>query len=184
MIEMKLIYISLLFFVITFVSFSQQIDSIPNGKSNYFGNLHRINDSLFRSEQPSKIGIKEIEKLGVKSVLSLRNIKSDRFIRKKSSLKFYKKTISAWTMTEDELIDALKLLVHSEKPVLIHCVHGSDRTGTVVAAYRIIFENWSKEKAIQEMLDTKYGFHPVFENLIQLLQNLNIERVKKELKLI
>lgn len=130
------------------------------------------------------IGVKEIEKLGVKSVLSLRNIKSDRFIRKKSSLTFYKKTISAWTMSEDELIDALKLMMKSEKPVLIHCVHGSDRTGTVVAAYRIIFENWSKEKAIQEMLERKYGFHPIFDNLIRLLQNLDVDRVKRELKLI
>jgi tyrosine-protein phosphatase SIW14 len=70
-------------------------------------------------------------------------------------------------MTEDELIEALTLLVKSEKPVLIHCVYGSDRTGTVVAAYRIIFENWSKEKAIQEMLEKKYKIHPIFDNLIR-----------------
>lgn len=166
------------------ICFSQQLDSIPNGKSTYFQNLHRINDSIFRSEQPTKMGIKEIEKLGVQSVLSVRNIKSDRSIRRKSSLKFYKKTINAWTMTEDELIEALKLLIQSEKPVLIHCVHGSDRTGTVVAAYRIIFESWSKEKAIQEMLEPKYGFHTNFDNLIELIQNLDVERVKRELDMI
>lgn len=181
---MKLIYTCSFIFLVIFVGFSQKLDSIPNGKGVCFGNLHRINDSMFRSEQPSKTGILEIQKLGMKSVLSLRNIKSDRFIKRKSSLKFYKKTINAWTMSEDEVIAALKLLQASEKPVLIHCVHGSDRTGTVVAAYRIVFEHWSKEKAIQEMLETQYGFHDNFDNLITLLQKLDVERVKKELKLI
>lgn len=182
--KMKLICTSSFIFLLFFVGFSQKLDSIPNGKVTYFGNLHRINDSMFRSEQPSKTGILEIQKLGVKSVLSLRNIKSDCFIKRKSSLKFYKKTINAWTMTEDEVIAALKLLQKSEKPVLIHCVHGSDRTGTLVAAYRIVFEHWTKEKAIQEMLETQYGFHENFDNLITLLQKLDVERVKKELKLI
>lgn len=178
------VLLCLLISCLNLICFSQQLNSIPNGKNQYFHNLHRINDSMFRSEQPTKIGIREIEKLGIHSVLSLRNIKSDRSIRRKSSLKFYKKTINAWTMTEYELIEALKLLVQSEKPVLIHCVHGSDRTGTVVAAYRIVFENWPKEKAIQEMLETQYGFHDNFDNLIDLLQQLDIEKMKRELKLI
>ncbi|MFN5416513.1 MAG: dual specificity protein phosphatase family protein [Flavobacteriia bacterium] len=181
---MKLICTSSFIFLLFFVGFSQKLDSISNGKGHFFENLHRINDSMFRSEQPSKIGILEIQKLGVKSVLSLRNVKSDRFIKRNSSLKFYKKTINAWTMTEDELIEALKLLRDAEKPVLIHCVHGSDRTGTIVAAFRIVFEHWSKEKAIQEMLETQYGFHANFDNLITLLQKLDVERVKTELKLI
>lgn len=181
---MRLFFGPFFIFLAVFVCYSQKLDSIPNGKGHFFGNLHRINDSMFRSEQPSKTGILEIQKLGVKSVLSLRNVKSDRFIKRNSSLKFYKKTINAWTMTEDELIEALKLLRDAEKPVLIHCVHGSDRTGTVVAAYRIVFEHWSKEKAIQEMLETQFGFHANFDNLITLLQKLNVEQVKKELKLI
>ncbi|MES2589678.1 MAG: dual specificity protein phosphatase family protein [Bacteroidota bacterium] len=181
---MKFIYTSILFFTINSILYSQKLESIPNGKGLYFENLHCINDSMFRSEQPSKTGILEIQKLGVKSVLSLRNIKSDRFIKRKSNLIFYKKTINAWTMTEDEVIEALKLFLKSEKPVLIHCVHGSDRTGTIVASYRIIFENWTKEKAIAEMLETHYGFHENFDNLIELLKNLDVERVKKELKLI
>ena len=35
-------------------------------------------------------------------------------------------------------------------PVFIHCKRGSDRTGTIVACYRISKENWTDEQAIDE----------------------------------
>lgn len=163
------------------IIYCQKLDSISNGKSLAFQNLHRVSDSVFRSEQPSKTGIKSIENLGVKSVLCLRNIKGDGFLKKKSKLIFYRKRINAWTMTENELIATLQLLEQSKKPVLVHCVHGSDRTGTVIAAYHIVFENWTKEAAIKEMLDPIYGFHANFQNLVRLLENLNVEKMKKQL---
>jgi protein tyrosine/serine phosphatase len=46
--------------------------------------------------------------------------------------------------------------------VLLHCYHGSDRTGASVAMYRIIFENWSIENAVQEMKYGSYGYHPIW----------------------
>lgn len=165
-------------------SFSQKIESIPNGKTAHFENLYKINDSMYRGEQPSSAGVKSLQQLGVKSVLSLRSFASDRLKVKNSDVKRYQERVNTWVMSEGELIEALELLMKSEKPVYIHCKHGSDRTGTIVAAYRIVFENWSKEDAIAEMLQAKYGFHPCFQNLLYLLKHLDIDRVKRELKLI
>ena len=45
-----------------------------------------------------------------------------------------------------------------EGPVLVHCKHGADRTGCIVALYRIVFQSWSKEAAIDEMHNGGYGF--------------------------
>ncbi|MGV3631089.1 MAG: dual specificity protein phosphatase family protein [Bacteroidota bacterium] len=172
------------FTALTLFSFSQKIESVPNGKTAYFENLYKVNDSIYRGEQPGSIGMKSLQQLGVKSVLSLRSFATDRSEIKNSGIKRYQERVNTWVMSEGELIEALELLIRSEKPVYIHCKHGSDRTGTIIAAYRIVFENWSKEAAIEEMLQAQYGFHPCFQNLLYLLEHLDVDRVKRELKLI
>lgn len=45
----------------------------------------------------------------------------------------------------------------------IHCVHGQDRTGLVIAMLRVILDGWSPERAWQEMLDR--GYHAGFIGL-------------------
>ena len=67
--------------------------------------------------------------------------------------------------------------------MLVHCKHGSDRTGCVVAAYRMVFNNWSKEDAIQEFKDEKFGYHEnMFPNLVNLLESIDVESLKTEVK--
>jgi hypothetical protein len=39
----------------------------------------------------------------------------------------------------------------------VHCTHGQDRTGLVVACFRVQCEGWSKDAATVEMLSL--GFH-------------------------
>ncbi|MCE3296580.1 MAG: Protein tyrosine/serine phosphatase [Crocinitomicaceae bacterium] len=172
-----------IFSALAFLGFSQKIESVPNGKTD-FANLYKINDSIYRGEQPTSAGMQGLQQLGIKSVLNLRFFSSDRSEVKNSSIKAYKEGVNAWVMSESELIEALELLIKSEKPVYVHCKHGSDRTGTIIAAYRIVFENRSKEDAIAEMLRAEYGFHPCFQNLIHLLEHLDVDRVKRELGLI
>lgn len=43
-------------------------------------------------------------------------------------------------------------------PVFVHCQHGQDRTGLVVALWRRDFDHWSKARAEKEMM--AHGFHP------------------------
>jgi tyrosine-protein phosphatase SIW14 len=43
-------------------------------------------------------------------------------------------------------------------PIFVHCQHGQDRTGVIVALYRIFYEQWTPQAAHDEMMNM--GFHP------------------------
>lgn len=45
----------------------------------------------------------------------------------------------------------------------VHCEHGQDRTGLVIGAYRVWYQNWTKDDAFAEMLAN--GFHPMLLGL-------------------
>jgi protein tyrosine/serine phosphatase len=63
----------------------------------------------------------------------------------------------------------------SEGPVLVHCHHGADRTGCIVAVYRMIVNDWTREAAIEEFRNGGYGYHDkMFPNLLELLETIDL----------
>lgn len=50
----------------------------------------------------------------------------------------------------------LEIIDSAPKPVLVHCEHGEDRTGLVVAAYRVRVSRWVKDAAMAEAL--RFGY--------------------------
>ncbi len=48
------------------------------------------------------------------------------------------------------------------------------------AVYRISIQGWSKEDAIKEMVEGGYSFHSVWQNLINYVAELDIERTKSQ----
>jgi protein tyrosine/serine phosphatase len=83
-------------------------------------------------------------------------------------------------ITTDDLVEALRIFREADKPVLVHCMHGSDRTGSFVAAYRIVFQNWTREAALDEFRHGGFGYHEKwFPNLIELLGTLDEEDLRE-----
>lgn len=147
-------------------------------------NLYKVDENLYRSEQPTKAGMQALEKLGIKSIVNVRNILNDRSEGKSTNLTLYKKSINTWTIKYSEVVDALKLIQKAPKPTLIHYKHGSDRTGCIVAAYRIVFMNWTKEEAIREFQLGGFGYHAdAFPNVLRLIQSIDEVKLKKDLDL-
>ena len=62
----------------------------------------------------------------------------------------------------------------------MHCQHGSDRTGTIIALYRMVIQNWSKEQAIAEMIQPKFGFHGVWKNIIRYLNRVDVVSMREK----
>lgn len=58
------------------------------------------------------------------------------------------------------LDNAVNLIKAIPKPVYIHCLHGHERTGIVIAEYRREVEGMSNWGAVKEAL--KEGFSPLF----------------------
>ena len=164
-------------FVVSSYTIPYESKKIP---AEHFDNLHRVSSDLYRSEQPSKKGMKELENLEIKSVVNLRNRRNDKCEAKGTQLTLRRVKINAWRMTEKDIVLALKEINQAEKPVVVHCLHGSDRTGAVVACYRMVFENWSRKQAVDEFLRPEFGYHDKwFPEILELVKTIDIQEMKK-----
>ncbi|MGD1945771.1 MAG: tyrosine-protein phosphatase [Croceivirga sp.] len=149
-----------------------------------FKRLYKLNDSVFRSEQPSKKDFEALEDMGLKTIVNFRRNKTDDRKARKTLLKLEHLPLRTKELTQDQLLTALKLVKFAEKPVLLHCWHGSDRTGAISAAYRIVFEDWDKEDAIKELRIEELGYHENwYPNVVDLLRELDVAKMKEELDL-
>lgn len=143
-------------------------------------NLYKIDSGVYRSEQPSSVDFKALEKYGIKESLNLRNRHSDDDEAAGTAVKLHRVKMKAHSVNEEQLIRALRIIKNRKAPIVIHCHHGSDRTGAVCALYRIVFQNVSKEDAIHEMTEGGFGFHRIYKNIIRRIKEADIERIKKE----
>jgi len=145
-------------------------------------NLFMVDNHLYRSGQPTKENFVTLYKnLGVRNVLSLRAFHDDKEVM--GSLRFHYKRIPINTskMSYRELVEAVAFILHAKGKTLVHCLHGSDRTGTVVAGYRIAAQGWSKEAATDEFEFGGYGYHSLwFPNLPKLLLTLDEKKFRQD----
>jgi tyrosine-protein phosphatase SIW14 len=149
-----------------------------------FSNIYKIDEHVYRSEQPHSDEMITLNEYGIKSVLNLRSVRNDNREAKGTTLTLHHVPINTWRMSYEDLIKSLVILENSDKPVLVHCLHGSDRTGCVIAAYRMIHYGWTKEEAIKELVEGGYGYHAKwFPNILELINSLDVEKLKKDVQI-
>jgi protein tyrosine/serine phosphatase len=155
--------------------------AIPIDDQPGLSNLFKVSDDLYRGAQPDNVGFASLKQLGIRSVVNLRTLHSDRSECRENRLSYFHITVQAWEGEDEELVEFLKVVADPEnQPVFVHCMHGADRTGVMSAVYRIVIQGWSKEEAIKEMTEGGYGFHSVWQNLIDYVEELDVERIKTE----
>jgi len=180
--KMKTTLCILIFYVTTVNYNYAQIVPLKEVASKHFKNLYKVNNVLYRSEQPSKKGFKTLELIEVKTILNLRRLKDDNKKAKHFNFKLIHQPIKTKALNEKDILEALLAIQNSEPPVLVHCWHGSDRTGTIIAAYRMVIENWTKAQAIEEFQRDELGYHHnMYPQLLELLKGLDIQSVKNKL---
>jgi protein tyrosine phosphatase (PTP) superfamily phosphohydrolase (DUF442 family) len=147
-------------------------------------NLHKVSENLYRGAQPTAEGMQQLEKLGIKTVVSLRSFHSDRGEMEGTALAYEHIFMKTWHPEDEEVVRFLRIVTDPNRtPVFVHCQRGADRTGTMCAIYRIAVQGWSKPEAIEEMTKGGFGFYEGRQNLIDYIQKLDVEGIKSRAKL-
>jgi protein tyrosine/serine phosphatase len=142
-------------------------------------NLHRITPTLYRSEQPNALGMKNLEKLGIRTVINLRYFNDDEDEVKGTSLRTERTRILTWHVGDQHVIEVMRMLKKAENgPFLIHCQHGADRTGLMTAMYRVLEQGWTPDDALKELTDGGYGYHSMWKNIIKYVRSADVDALK------
>ncbi len=131
-------------------------------------NLYKVNDHLYRGGQPTEAGIAELKRMGVKTIINLRDAddreRKEEAWAKAAGIRFINVPESNWFKPKTDNIDAIikQIDTPENQPLFIHCKRGSDRTGTVVAIYRITHDGWTGKQANDEAKKFGFGFWQIW----------------------
>lgn len=143
-------------------------------------NFHQVSAELYRSAQPDSVQMRTLEERGIKTVLSLRQWNDDDSEAKGTHLVLRRVPINAAVINDEKVVSALREIRFAQKPLLVHCWHGSDRTGLVVAMYRLVFENASKADALAELRKPQYGYHEqYYAGIARYISRVDVSQIRQ-----
>jgi protein tyrosine/serine phosphatase len=148
-------------------------------RSQHLKNFYRLDEKVYRSAQPDRKGFQELKAFGISNVLSFRDHHVDDKDAKGLGLTLHRVKMEAGEIKDEQVAGALRIIRTAKGPVLIHCWHGSDRTGLVSALYRILYQNWTKDEAIEELMRGGYGYHSLYRNIPEYIRKVNIEEIRR-----
>ncbi|MDR3698918.1 MAG: tyrosine-protein phosphatase [Candidatus Sulfopaludibacter sp.] len=120
------------------------------------GNFHQINEHLCRGAQPTSEGFQQIAALGVKTVIDLREsglrAEAEKRIVEGDGMRYINIPFAGLGAPSDQQVSKVLSIFNDSAvgPVFVHCRRGADRTGTVVACYRVSNDHWKNEAALAE----------------------------------
>ena len=142
----------------------------------------KMSPTLYRSALPDRGAVPLLEKLRVGTVIT-----------------FLPESDSSWLSTpgiaqiqlpyrtnhvdDADVLNALRTIQTAEAtgPVLMHCKHGSDRTGLMAAMYRVVVQGWSKEDALNEMTQGGFGDSTHFKDGVRYMMQADVDKLRTAL---
>ena len=152
-------------------------ESAPLSSHNVPGinNFGQVTPRLYRGAQPSDKGYDLLQKMGIDIVVNFRNesdqIAYERRAIETRNMKYFSVPWSASdepsSMQVREFLEIVR--ANPDKRIFVHCQKGADRTGTMMAIYRIATDKWQANEAVKEMHE--YHYHAFwFPHLARYVQ--------------
>ena len=146
-------------------------------------NWAQVNDRLYRGGQPTAEGYRKLGERGVKTVINLRSHHAYRRDVEAAGIKYVELPLRADLIdsdppTDDELKSFFDIVLDpARQPVYLHCMAGKDRTGTLMAVYRMEIDGWTRGEAIEEM--QAFGFHDYYDDLMKYVETYKLRGFSK-----
>jgi tyrosine-protein phosphatase SIW14 len=131
-------------------------------------NAGKVSQSLYRGAQPRGAGFRELQRLGVSMVIDLRSASDEQAAEQRTVESFGMRHVGIPTNgffgpSDKQVAAFLKLLRDNPgRKAFVHCYFGDDRTGVMVAAYRIAEQHWTADQAYNEMRVFHFHRHLIF----------------------
>ena len=149
-----------------------QVQDLPN--------LYKVSDALYRGAQPTAEGLQELQKLGIKTVINLRESNGDQARLAELGVAYEHIPMSAFHLKDDDVVRFLRIAGdQGHAPIFVHCQRGADRTGLMCAVYRIGVQGWTKDQAIAEMTQGGFRFNHGLQNIVNYIRRLDIDQIKQ-----
>ena len=145
-------------------------------------NLHQMTPTLYRSALPNSNALPVLENLKIATVINFLP-ESDATWLKTSDIKQVQLTYRTNHVDDSDVLAALRAIQDAETkgPVLMHCKHGSDRTGLMAAMYRVVIQGWSKEDALNEMTLGGFGTSNGFRDSVRYMMKADVDKLRTAL---
>jgi len=123
-------------------------------------NFGQVTPTLYRGGQPSARGFEKLAQMGIDMVVDTGQSKRDEKLIKNLRMAYIS---LPWhcPFPKDEVFERFLKITRENpgKKIFVHCRLGDDRTGMMIAAYRIGQQGWTAQEAMQEMHE--FGFRGV-----------------------
>jgi hypothetical protein len=156
-----------------------------------FTNLFRVSYALYRAAQPSEEGLQYIRDRRplepgtdpIQTIVSLREFhdEDDEVLDSAPLVRYERIKFDTLHPEDDEVVKFLRIATTKAcQPVLLHCAKGADRTGMMVAIFRIVVQGWNRDEALLEMMGGGYGYHLMFKDLPLYVEDLDVDGIKSK----
>ncbi len=144
--------------------------------------LFEMSPTLYRSALPTSRNLPVLEQLQIRTVVSF--IKDDdRQWLNNPDINLISIPLHADRVDDADVLRVLNALQLAETrgPVLMHCKHGSDRTGLIGAMFRTVIQGWTKQEALSEMVHGGYGQDDDMEDARAYVERADIGKLREAL---
>lgn len=139
-------------------------------------NFAQISRNLYRGGASTTVGYRTLKQMGVRTIVDLQEFHSDLSALEGLGLRYVALPMNPAEVEDEEVARFLQIVRDPDcQPVFVHCRAGSDRTGVVVAVYRVVEQHWPLEEAAKEL--PRFGFHDVFLPLQTYLKHLDEAKI-------